>query len=511
MFLAAGDLAGKVLAFIITVIRTRSLSPAEFGGFGFIVQTIGMFAQVAGFALGLAATRYVALYRHTEPDQARQVAQFITLFGLVTTAAAAVLMWVLAPQLTQNVPGLVEPLRWSISILVLQTLSGLILGLLAGLERFRAATLAMFFQNVVMLALTAWWAPTWGLLGTILAMAAGFGVTLVIGIAQTWDLIGGRWSSAKAIWSHRQVLTAFCLPLLLGGMIIVPAQWLSTALIAAETGPPEPLLAGVLVTPPMWLAAIGLAFHYASGLTQVALFTAADQFRPMLSMLANVVAQPMMPIVTQQVRHVDDLTLAAATRAEARRRARRAAERGFQLAACLILPAHAFLAFAAPYVMAIFGRTFAADWNVFLIVLLWGAMAGMSSLIGVALNALGKVWHQNAFVGIYGITLVTLTYVLRERGAYALALANLAASLLCLILAAWVLRRSGVFSGRALVIQLGAFVWMVLMSLGSAATPDTWRPAAVAAAVLVTFLVLSLLQRAELAYVWMRLRRRLGR
>src|SRR4029079_9962751 len=171
----------------------------------------------------------------------------------------------------------------------------------------------------------------------------------------------------------------------------------------------------------------------------------------------------------------------------------------------------AFLAFAAPYVMAIFGRTFATDWNVFLIVLLWGAMAGMSSLIGVALNALGKVWYQNTFVGIYGITLVALTYVLRTWGAYALALVNIGAALSCLVLAAWVLRRSGVFSGRALVIQLGAFVWMLLMSFASAATPNAWRPATVAAAVLVTFLVLSLLQRAELAYVWMRLRRRLGR
>ena len=174
MILAVGDIAGKILAFIITIIRTHTLSPAEFGGYGFIISTIGMFAQVAGFSLGMAATRFIALHRDTSFSTARAICQFICLVGLITTLVTVVLLLCIAPWLVQSLPGLLGPLRWSTLILLTQTLSGLLLGVLIGLQRYRSATLATFTQNVVMLGLTAWLAPQWGLDGAIWAAAAGF-------------------------------------------------------------------------------------------------------------------------------------------------------------------------------------------------------------------------------------------------------------------------------------------------------------------------------------------------
>jgi len=504
LFLAAGDLAGKVLAFVITVIRTRSLTPAEFGGFGFILQTVGMFAQVAGFSLGLAATRYVALYRQSQPAKAREVAQFVTVFGLLTTGIAAVLMVVLAPQLVRNVPGLVEPLRWGASILVFQTLSGLFLGLLAGLERFRAATAAVFLQNVVMLTLTAWWAPGWGLTGTILATAAGFAITLLVALVQARDLIGGRWASFMAIWAHRRILFEFCLPMLLGGAAIVYATWQATEMIASRNGPVAPLLAGLLILPPAWVTSLGLAYRYATGLREVAYFTAADQFRPMLAMLANVVAQPMMPMVTQAVHQVTNPKVAAEEREEARRRSRRLIERCFQLLICLILPAHAFLAFAAPYIMAIFGRTFAVNWGVFLIVLAWGAINGITSLLGVALNALGRVWTVNALLALYGAALVGFTVLWRDHGAEGLGWAHLGATAVALLSTCAVLVRLRLLSTNAIVLQLSAIAWIALMTIVSAFCAElsaVWRIVGIFLALLATCLALLVTLRAELVLV----------
>lgn len=516
LLLGAGDFAGKLLALIITIIRTHSLTPAEFGGFGFIIQTIGMFAQAAGFSLGMAATRYVALYHESDAARTRQIAQFIVIFGLVTTFLASVLLLVFAPELAVNLPGLVEPLRWSTLILITQTISGLFLGLLAGLERFRLIAVISFLQNVMMLALTAWWAPIWGLVGTILAMAAGFAVTLLLTLYFTWNLVGAPWSRLSAIWSHRRILIEFCLPSLLGGIIIVPASWLATAIIAARHGPIEPLLAGLLILPPSWLASMGLAFQYSAGLREVALFTAADQFRPLLALLANLVAQPMMPLVTGQIRKAEESSLTpnpspsrGGGRGSGHRGVQRAIERSFQLTACLILPAHAFFAFAAPYVMALFGRTFAADWNVFLVVLAWGAMAGMVSLIGVALYAQGQVWLQNVFMMIYGLILVVMTWALQSWGEFALATGHLMATLSTFVLGGFVLYRAGFLYWRAVLVQLVAMIWITIISICAWLVPGSWRVLSLPVAVGITGLLLFVLLQSETKQVIYLLRRRL--
>jgi O-antigen/teichoic acid export membrane protein len=368
----------------------------------------------------------------------------------------------------------------------------------------------------MMLALTAWWAPIWGLVGTILAMAAGFAVTLVLTLYFTWNLVGAPWSRLSAIWSQRRILIEFCLPSLLGGIIIVPASWLATAIIAARNGPIEPLLAGLLILPPSWLASMGLAFHYSAGLREVALFTAADQFRPLLALLANLVAQPMMPLVTGQIRKAEETPLSpnpAPSRGEGRRSGhrgvQRAIERSFQLTACLILPAHAFFAFAAPYVMALFGRTFAADWNVFLVVLAWGAMAGMVSLIGVALYAQGQVWLQNLFMMIYGLILVIVTWVLQSWGEFALATGHLTATLSTFILGGFFLYRAGFLSWRAVLVQLVAMVWITIISICAWLVPSSWRVLSVPVAVGITGLLLFVLLQSETKQVLHLLRRKL--
>lgn len=502
ILLGLGDAAGKVLALIITIIRTRSLSAAEYGGFGFIIQTIGMFAQVAGFSLGIAAARYVALFRHNDLEKTRQIAQFITIFGVLLTLIAGGLMISLAPQLSQGALGLIEPMRWSALVLIFQTISGLFLGMLSGTERFRTITLIVFLQNVIMLVGTAWLAPYFGLNGTIWAMAAGFFTALVLSCWHCRELIGRYWASPRQLWTHSRILIDFCIPTLLGGLIIVPASWFATAIIASQHGPIEPLMAGLLILPPSWLACLGLAYEYSSGLRQVALFTAADQFRPMLSLLNNLVAQPMMPIVSSQIHKAEDITLPAEERHQAERASRRAIERSFQLAACLILPAHAFLAFAAPYVMAIFGRTFAANWSIFLAVLAWGAIGGMTGLIGVAMNAHGRVWLVNMLLASYGLCQISVTWIFQSWGEFALATGNLTATVVSFLLSCWILSRIHLLGFRALMIQAMAIGWITFISLLSAWTPSSIRLIAIPFAVGLTFLVLFSFLKSESYYVF---------
>jgi hypothetical protein len=218
----------------------------------------------------------------------------------------------------------------------------------------------------------------------------------------------------------------------------------------------------------------------------------------MILMLANVVAQPMMPLVTQTVHRVADPAAAEAERDEARKRSRRLIERGFQLVISLILPAHAFLAFAAPFVMAIFGRTFAVNWGVFLVVLAWGAVTGITSLMGVALNALGRVWTVNALLAVYACCLVFFTSLFKESGATGLAWAHVGATTVSLTATAAVLLGLRLLSTQAVLMQLGAILWILLVTAVSFELPSEWRIAGIVLAVPGTVLALMAVLRAEM-------------
>lgn len=501
LILAMGDVASKALGLLISIVRTRTLTNTEFGGFGFIMQTVGMFAQIAGFSLGLAATRYVALYRATEPDKAREIAQFITWFGVITTAVAAGLMILLAPWLSVSVPGLVGSMRLSSLVLITQTLSGLFLGALVGQERFRAATIANLLQNVVMLTLTLWWTPLFGLAGTIYAMAAGFTVTLTMACWFSRDLFQGRWHSAKELWSHKKIITEFCVPSLLSGLCVLPAVWFAQSIFASQHGPDSELSAGLALLPTISLAGLGMLRVYSSGLTQLAIFYAADQLRPIVGMLANVVAQPMMPLLSAQVRHAVDPDASPEEREASRKKAQNAILRSFQLVICLILPAHAILAFAGQHIMAIFGKTFATEWNVFLAVLAWGAFAGVTSLLGIALQAQGRMWLSNLFYLFYGILLVLFALLFRNYGAMGLSFAYICTSIVSSGITCYVMLRHHLISMPSILLLAATVVWLGVISFTATLVPAGWRLAAIPFACFVTVLMLFLVMRAQMMHV----------
>src|SRR5262245_39077701 len=103
LIVAVGDVAGRAVSFATGVVLARwALSQEEFGDWGFLQTTVGMFGLLAGFGLGMAVSRYVALYRTADPPRARAVARFVFLFGLLTNVAAAALITVTGPRLVSE-------------------------------------------------------------------------------------------------------------------------------------------------------------------------------------------------------------------------------------------------------------------------------------------------------------------------------------------------------------------------------------------------------------------------
>ena len=77
----AGAMFARALSLAATVCASRTLDSELFGRFGFVQNTVGVFALVLGSAMAITATKRVADYANTDPAQASHEAYHNVLWG----------------------------------------------------------------------------------------------------------------------------------------------------------------------------------------------------------------------------------------------------------------------------------------------------------------------------------------------------------------------------------------------------------------------------------------------
>src|SRR6266480_5058102 len=110
-----------------SVITARLLGREQFGQYGMVQSTVGMFGVFAGMGLGLTATKYVAELRVINPERAGRIIALSTAVALATATTAVVALFAVAPWLaasTLNAPHLSAVLRIATGVLFLNALNG---------------------------------------------------------------------------------------------------------------------------------------------------------------------------------------------------------------------------------------------------------------------------------------------------------------------------------------------------------------------------------------------------
>ena len=72
-----GAVASQAFSLVAQIIAAHILGKSDFGRLGIINNTAGMFGVLAGFGLGLAATKFIAQYRITDPERAGRFCGFL--------------------------------------------------------------------------------------------------------------------------------------------------------------------------------------------------------------------------------------------------------------------------------------------------------------------------------------------------------------------------------------------------------------------------------------------------
>lgn len=236
---AGGAALTRALTMCTWIIAARALGREAFGALGIIQTTLAMFSVMAGFGLGITATKYVAEYRETRPERAGRI---IGLAGLLSAALGVVgglTLFSLAPLLAREVLGLPELtalLRVSGLIVSLNAVEGAMIGALTGFEAFRAIAAIQAASGAATFICVLVGIRVAGLLGVIWGLAASHMLTGSLACLLVWMKAedSGVPLSVSGIVSEFPLLWRFSLPALLGSVMVIPVNWICSAFLVSQ-------------------------------------------------------------------------------------------------------------------------------------------------------------------------------------------------------------------------------------------------------------------------------------
>lgn len=387
---ALGTCVARGLSLLTFILVARILGKERFGEWGILRATVAGFQIVAGFGLGDTVTTYVARYRCVDSGRAGRILAITGLATLCTSAAAALLLVLLAPWLaahTLAAPHLADELRISVVLLLLSCVQAWQGGALAGLEAFKAAAKVEFWGGVASFLLTSLGAWRAGLTGALCGMAAAaalrsFVAHLALNVEATSADIRPTLKGSLAEFS---VMWRFTLPVFLASAVVGPTMWLVQAFLV----------------------------NRADGYRSMAEFTAVYQWRLALGALSGLLCAGYLPVAASVARSDPD-------------RARRMMLGVGAVCGTATLMGAVVVAMLSGPVLAAYGDGFASAQSVLLVMLGLAVVDAVDTVLFSALLAAGRAWWRVLSNGCWVLLVVISTWLLvPSSGALGLAIALL--------------------------------------------------------------------------------------
>jgi O-antigen/teichoic acid export membrane protein len=391
-----GAVISRGLTFVASILVARILGRTGYGEVGMVQSTVGLFGSLAGFGMGLTATKHVAEFCQSDPNRAGRVVTLAGLVALLTAGPMALGLLALAPWLavhTIGAPHLAGALRIGAGLLLLGALNGAQTGALAGFEAFKTIAQVNLLVGLISFPILVSGAYFGGSVGMVWALTINMGANWLLNhIALRAE--AHRHGVPLAFRHCRRELPmvwSFSLPATLGSAMVVPVTW----------------------------ACYTILVHQPQGYGQLGVYSAIQYIKQIPEVLLAVLMVPLLPVLSERF---------AAREIASYNRTLSCA---FGLSLGLIVPV-SLLQTALPSLTLLFlgpdyqGNTAVVQW-----LMLHSMLAGLSTPLASVIASVNRMWFGFVYNFSWGLCFAGLTLLLAPRhGAVGLAAAFSAAYLL---------------------------------------------------------------------------------
>ena len=227
-----GNVVGKFLQLLAFIFVARLVGKQEYGQISIIRSTLNMFLVFSSVGMGVTATRYIAMYRTSNPHRAYEIYLFtkktVIWLGMIISVVVFLLSSYIAEHQLNNI-HLSDALKIGAVILFLMTLTSVQMGALNGFERFKEVGINSALNGIIQLISVVLGAYLWGINGVI----AGLGITSFILVLQLWFSLKKDISKIRTAEKNKDdekldsssIFLKFSLPAVLQGLVVIPVLW----------------------------------------------------------------------------------------------------------------------------------------------------------------------------------------------------------------------------------------------------------------------------------------------
>ena len=387
-----GAMAARVLRLPISVVLARLMKPASYGQLGIVVGSIDLFVVFAGFGLGLTATKHIAEYRAQDPVRAGRVLVVSNAVALASGVLFTVLLLVMAPWLARHTlaaPQLTVPLRIGALTLLFSAMNGAQLGALYGFEAFQITARLQAITGVADIPLMLGGYYFGGLNGVLFGMAISRFLTwLLMGFAVRAEARRYGIPMSWGDWKHEvRVLWEFSLPAALAGIMVVPVNWVCSA---------------ILVNQPR-------------GYVDMGVYSAANQWYAALMFIPTMLGSALLPVLSERMGERDNDGSGKIVKTM------------LKLNSAIVLPIGIAMSIASPMIMRIYGTDYRQAWPTLVAVVWTAVIMGIINPIGDVIAASGRMWLGLLMNAGWAAVYIVSTALLVRWGSLGLASSRLLA------------------------------------------------------------------------------------
>ncbi|MBX5462345.1 MAG: oligosaccharide flippase family protein [Steroidobacteraceae bacterium] len=390
-----GAIAERALALGGSIAIVRLLGKESFGEFAILQSTLAMIGVFAGLGLGVTATKYVAELKARDPERLGRILAFASRAALASSiliAAALVAGSGFISRRILDMPQNAGLLAVSALALLFTTLQNYQSGVLIGFEALRKSTTAGICTALISIPVSVTLTFFYGLAGAVWG--------LVLSAALRWLL--NRWMLLPCLRSWR--------------IPRAPRDWASEWRAMRDFGLPA-LLANIMVTPAHWICHAMLV-NTPGGKEQMAVLGVANQWYYAMLLLPMAAGRIVLPVLTDTVT------------AKQSARGAKVLLLGMLANGAIVLPFVLVLGFGAPFVMSLYGESYAAHWQVLAIAVGTAGLVAIQTPVGAMLAASDRMWLGALMNLGWATAYVTIAWLLLNKGATGIAVALLCAYVL---------------------------------------------------------------------------------
>jgi O-antigen/teichoic acid export membrane protein len=236
-----GAVVSRGLTLASSVVAGRLLGTTGFGEIGMIQSTQGLFGIVAGAGLGLAATKFVAEFRSTDPLKTGRCATLATTIALVSGSVMALVLLACSGVMASSVlraPHLTAELQVATGLVLFGTINGVQTGALVGFGDFRTLAVLSSIRGVCQCGFLIAGIAVGGVLGGVVGLVLTEAIAVLANQVALGRILPATitWRDRRAAWSELVPMCRFGGLSLLGSICTMSAMWFANLVLVAQPG-----------------------------------------------------------------------------------------------------------------------------------------------------------------------------------------------------------------------------------------------------------------------------------